>query len=364
MKRALVVLLALVMGAGLLFAADAPALKWQGWIRTGAGFYTQETGTTFEDYNYDRVGGDRIRLAFSYTSADAVVGFYSRLSLADSNWKTNTVNAAGFHRIYGWANLFNKMLKIKAGVLDDYTIATADWNGFGNTDTAVGLYFNLAPMAGLNVGFFQALPYSGAVDAADFYSGDLVGLSYAIPNIGAVQLGASLVSESNTTNVYTAPWTFGTATYAWFGFNLTAVKNLTAILENKVQFFSDATAFFLEQHVAYTMGSLTAGAYVGEVYDGTDFYFGVEPSVSYKLNDKLSVGVIANVYNNKSQTFMSPIDAGVVGDNTVHVPGDMNFGAGASVTYVVGGARLVLGDYYAAATGAGNIVYFNVDVSF
>jgi len=356
MKRVLVVLLALVMGAGVLFAAD-PQFKWQGWIRTGVGVVSADTGTTFMSYDYDRVGTDRIRLAFSWTSADAVVGFYSRLSLSDEVWLHATANTAGFHRIYGWASLFKGMLKVKAGLLDDYTVATADWNGFGNCDAKAGMYFNFVPMAGLNIGFFQVIPNdwkTTPVDVADFYNGDMVGLAYAIPNIGALQLGAILDSTPDATS--------GTAVY--FGFNFTGVKGLTAILESKVAFYDGSTPMWLEQNVGYAMGALTAGARFGETYDGTNFYWGVEPIVSYKLNGNLSVGVIGNVYSNSSQTFMSPIDADVFHPLTVGVPGDIGFGVGASLTYVVGGARFVVGDYYAADTNGGNIVYLNFDVSF
>lgn len=352
MKRALVVLLALVMGAGLLFAAD-PVVKWQGWVRSGVGLYTQETGTTFKAYDYDRVGGDRIRLAYSYTSADGNLGFYSRLSIVDGDFFTTTAKTAGFHRLYGWGKLFGGMLMIKAGILDDYSLATADWNGFGNNDGRAGIYLLATPMAGLNIGYFQQLPYGGAVELEKFYNpvkdgkGSIAGLSYDMKGIGKVSAG--VIAD------------YFTGSAAYFGFNLTAVKGLTAILEGKYQFNGATTPLWLEQNVGYAMGALTAGARIGENYNGTDFYWGVEPTVSYKLNSNLSVGVIGNVYNNKSQTFMSPIDAGVVDGGVV---GDLNFGVGASVTYTMGGVRLVLGDYYAAATGAGNIVYLNVDLSF
>jgi len=348
MKKALVVLLALACVAGLAFADGATA-KWSISSLYGLGVYSPSSGNQLVQWDYSRVGNDRTRLGFTYTSADGNAGFNSRLAMA------NTTTAA-FDQLNGWGKFFGGMLTVRAGVLDDYTIATTDWDGFGNTDGALGIYFNISPMAGLDIGVFQPIP--AAVTPFDNFLGPaggnyaLAGLAFSMPNLVAVQAGVKADKS------------------VWFGANLKAVPNLTAILEASISLATGNPMTFVE-NVAYAMGPLTVGARFGE-YSNSGLDWGVEPTVSYKVNDTITVNAIVNVYDLGEATggsihnlaFFGPQDAyGSVWTIGLGDPKTVNFGGGVSANVMMSGATLTIGDYYSAANLAGNLFYVNMDVS-
>jgi hypothetical protein len=344
MKKALVVLLALACLSAMAFG-DATA-KWSAATWYGFGIYMPSTGNVVNQYDYSWVGPGAFRLGFNYTAADGNAGFNARF--------TNTAPANGsmpvnVDRLNGWAKMFGGMLTVRAGLLDDYTIATADWNNFGKTDNKLGVYFDVSPIAGLDIGAFMPIP--GATDAVANVFGPakgayaVVGLAYALPNL------VTIVAGGDGSNA------------VYFGANVKAVPNLTAILEANISLAS-GNAMTFEQNIGYAMGPLTVGARIGEVNNSsaaTTLSWGIEPTVAYKISDAFTFNVIINAYNNKSQTWMSPIDAGVgvAGGNV----GDTNFGGGAFLNINQSGFSLTIGDYYAAATGAGNFFFVNGDVS-
>ena len=60
-----------------------------------------------------------------------------------------------------WGKLFDGLLTVKGGQLDDYGFGTKDWFNFGTLSgqdayVGPGIAFELAPMSGLKVLFFQA----------------------------------------------------------------------------------------------------------------------------------------------------------------------------------------------------------------
>lgn len=351
MKKALIVLLALCFVSAMAFA-DA---KWSVKTRYGFGIQSYSSGNELLGYDYSQVGAGRTRLMVNITSEDGNVGFNGRMQMKVQDYASVTSTKGYpviFSQLNGWAKLFSGMLTVRAGRLDDYTIATPDWNNFGTTDGSFGMYFDVSPMAGLDIGFFQVIPSDGAAVGASA-NGDIIGLAYAMPNLVSVQAGVILDFRNTAAN--------GHAIY--FGADVTAVPNLTAMLEAKVELLNGSTPITLEQNIGYSMGALTVGARIGEVSNSaaaTTLVWGVEPTVSYKVNDNVTVNAIANVYNDPGQTFMSPIDAGVVAGGAV---GTTNFGGGASFNWIMGGATLTVGDFYAAATGSGNLFYVNLDVN-
>lgn len=362
MKKALVVLLALACVAGLAFADGATA-KWSVSNLYGFGVYMPSTSgasTLLEGYDYSQVGSSRTRLTLNLTSADGNVGFNARFQ------DTALASAApNLNQLNGWGKLFGGLLTVRAGILDDYTIATTDWQTFGTTDGSVGIYFNITPMAGLDIGFFQKY---GPTPVTANMNGDKVGLAFAMPNLVSIQAGVALDNTVSAT----------AGNQIWFGANLKAVPNLTAILEGDVMLANGGTLILLEQNVGYAMGALTVGARVGEYSDGitSKLDWGVEPTVAYKVTDNIAINVIVNVYsiNNVANpitggtgttavTFMGPMDgwAGAIPQGAID--GTLNFGGGAFVTYSMGGFTLTVGDYYGANSTQGNLFFVNGDVS-
>jgi len=67
--------------------------------------------------------------------------------------------------------------------------------------------------------------------------------------------------------------------------NVTAVENLTAIVEADVTDLTDvANTLYLAQYVSYAMGDLSVGAYVDQTF-GTPFGWSVVPEVDYVMGD-------------------------------------------------------------------------------
>ncbi|HTZ53348.1 MAG TPA: hypothetical protein VMF68_16885 [Spirochaetia bacterium] len=348
MKKALVVLLVLACVGAAAFADDmaAPTAKWSAATWYGWAYAMPNSGAIVEQYDYSWVGAGAFRLGFSYTSSDGNAGFNARFT---NTAPLNASMAVNVDRLNGWAKMFGGMLTVRAGLLDDYTIATADWNNFGKTDNKLGMYFDVSPVAGLDVGAF--LPFPATSDAAanifapagGAYA--VVGASYAVPNLVTVVAGGD---ASNA---------------VYFGANVKAVPNLTAILEAKISLAS-GNAMTFEENVGYAMGPLTVGARIGEVNDSnasTAFSWGIEPTVAYKVTDAIALNLIINAFNNPSQTWMSPIDAkAILPQGNV---GDTNFGGGAFVTLTQSGFVLTAGGYYSAVTNAGALLFVNGDLS-
>jgi len=340
---------------GAFAFADGPTMAWKTNVYSGFGVATAGTVTTLQGYDYSWVGAGAVRFNMNYTSADGKAGFNSRLqmtmpdaSVAEGAFGGPTAN---FNQINAWAKF--GMFTVRAGMNDDYTIATPIWNNYGSTDGKVGIYFNVTPFDGLDVGYFQPIG-NVASDISNFFSPAgtaraTVGLAYTAKDIAKIELGA-----------LAADWSPSVPTTLYAGAALTAVKGLTAQLEGKFD-LGTTTSVALLENIAYNMGALTVGSYVGENLSGSNFYWGLEPTVAYKVTDNFSVNAIFNFYNNPSQTWMSPIDAGI--GIAGGYGNDFNLGAGLSVGYSASGATLTVGDYFAGASGGTNLFYVNLDLA-
>jgi len=364
MKKALVVLLALgCLGAAAF--ADAPVATWGVTGLYGFGVYSPSAGNSIVAYDYSMVGTNRTRLDFKLTSADGNAGFNT-----EAQYVGLAASAAGNGIIMNWTawqvwgKLFDGMLTVKGGQLDDYGPGTKDWFNWGTLSgedayVGPGIAFELAPTAGLKILFFQQIPVLGIPTPANL-NGDQVGLTYDAANIGGVQVGSIL------NNTYGTLLTQGTQVY--FGFNVTAVPNLTLIEETNVWLLNGNTPIAGEAYVSYVMGMLTIGSRFAIWTDtkGTDW--GIEPLITYKVDSNWAVNGIVGIYNygngtfNKIGyiTFYNPVDAGTIGLGDAKTT---NIGLGASVTYTLSGFTLSVGDYYAAGTNQGNLIYVNSDVT-
>jgi hypothetical protein len=356
MKRMIIALVVLALVGAFAFA-DGPAVAWKAWTYSGFGIVSTTSATTIAPYDYTWEGTGAVRLLMTDTSADGNAGFNSRLQMS---YPFTSSQTAAFNQLNGWAKMFNGMFTVRAGINDDYTIATPIWNNYGTTDGKVGIYFDISPLAGLDIGYFQPIPTAASPIAnlmAPTGSGHaILGLAYNMANIGKVELG------------YVA----ATPAQYYFGAAITAVKGLTAQLEGYVDANGGVVAL---ENVAYAMGAFTVGSYIGESVSGSTFNWGLEPTASYKLTSAFSLNAIANVYSTPvGMTWMSPIDAGMFGAAAtttapitpatgLFVTPTTGFGAGVSLSYTVSGSTVSFGDYYASGTGGGNIFYVNADLA-
>jgi len=318
------------------------------------------------------VGSNRTRLDFSWTSADGNAGFNNETQAVGVT--STSFSSVSFTAWQVWGKLFDGMLTVKGGQLDDYGFGTKDWFNWGTLSgqdayVAPGIAFELAPVSGLKILFFQQIPT--AAGSTLTLNGDQVGITYDVPNIVGVQVGTVL----NNNYPVATPLLPPVGTQVYFGFNVTAVPGLTAILEGNAWVLNGDTPISLEQNIAYTMGMLTVGARLGEYTNKGGLDWGIEPTVTYKLDSNFAVNAIVNVYdygnasiyssavgasNLGKITFFSPIDAGAIAGGATAT---VDFGVGANLTYTLSGFTLTVGDYYGAATGSGNIFYINSDVS-
>lgn len=346
MKKALVVLLALCVVGVMGFAET----KWSVSSLYGFGVVSNSAGNGVLGYDYSQVGGGRTRLKGTITSDDGNVGFLARFQDTALATGAGLVN---LNQLYGWGKLFGGMLTVKAGILDDYTISLGDWQCFGNLDGKTGIFFDATPISGLDIGFFQYIPtalgYAGV-------NGDVLGVSFLMPNVVRVGGGVTLNTSTSTA-------TSGNVAYAFF--DVKAVPGLTLNAEAQFALYNGDTPITAAENIGYAMGPLTVRAYVGEYMNKSGLDWGAEPIVSYKVNDNITVNAIVNIYSYGygavgNVTFMSPIDAGALAAGATKT---ILFGGGVFLNYAMGGFTLTVGDYYGADTTQGNLFFVNADVS-
>jgi len=276
MKKAIVLLLALAVLGGALFAQDAPVLKFDGYVSTGV-FYnvTQDQAKLYNYYNSGKP--DRVRFNANYT--DGTFGLKFRLQSNDFTAPTVTqaLVRAGF---------FDNMLVVKAGKLDDYSMATYD-NSYGTTDGAVGAQFYVKPIDALTIAYFLPIKpavYNSVADEWQFatteaglahaVTASMVGASYSLEGIGSFLLGGHF---------------FESVADTYFQFDLSAVENVGFTVE---VYNADLSAIdpAISFDTSYTMDKLVVELYGNlNTFTGTMFWL-AEPMVYYSVTDKVTVG--------------------------------------------------------------------------
>jgi len=345
MRRA-ILLLAVFLVVGALAFAEGPVATFGADAYNGIAIASPSTGTTVAAYDYSWVGAGGMDAKFQYTSADGNAGLRVRMRTTPEG--SATVGVANLNQFNAFGKFFNGMVTVRAGVLDDYTTATGVWNCYGNTDGAVGLYAAVAPVAGLTVGYFQPIP-AAAKDVAKLIDGAKAGVAYSMSGIGSVVAGAVLTSATYGMQIY-------------FGGSVSAVKDLSLSFEGAYTTASANSPIDFLLNAGYSMGALSVGSYVGVHSAGSELDWGLEPTVSYKVTDNLTVNAIVNLYGLSSTTgnklvWMSPIDAGAIAGGVE----SFNFGGGVSVNYAASGATITIGDFFSGATAGGNVVYVGME---
>jgi len=264
MKKLFVLLLAFAMvgavSAQAAAPAPAPVLTWSGYLNTGFQ-YTSSDGYVYL-WNADAGNMTRVRLSAAYTNGDFGVNF--RIQNSDVG---TTVGAQLFTQALVWGNLFDKMVTFKAGKLNDYTWATP-YSSWGALDGKTGLQVQLKPAAGLNVGFFVPLAATKSITVANTFKDVNVAAKYTADGVGTFLAHLDLGTTAN-------------ALYA--SANITAVKDLTLMLEAKM---ADLTAIgtttTFREYGSYALGDLAVGIYAEETL-ATTFGWAVCPEASYMV---------------------------------------------------------------------------------
>jgi hypothetical protein len=307
MKKALAILMVLAMVTGVAFAQDAPALTFSGAIKTGVQI---TSGDSAEDgaviaYNDDAGKISRFDLKGDYTDGDFGVSFRIR---AD-DFVTPKLSFG-----YVWGNVFSNMVTFKAGNIDDGAWATEGDDGFDVAD-GLGLQLQVKPIEGVNFGVKLTPGAATPMTTEQFASELAIGGAY-VSDLFNFQAGYKLdsdyddtVAADGTAKIYGYEFTgeeYALAfpdvkpedwAYAYVGFNVKAIENLTLKAEGKftsLGAYSDIGLAEINEIVAYAVTDpLAVGIVMYQWIPGNsdaETIMNFKPYVNYKLNDKATAG--------------------------------------------------------------------------
>ena len=353
MKKALVGFLILAVSAGIFAQEEKEqGLKLGGALKTGIQFQTSNEKDAAGDelyepsirmYNDDADKETRFDLNGAFTKDNYGVVFRLR---------TNTVLSGPeveVHQAYVWGDFLNQIINVKVGKIDD-----SAWNTDGDEDfhysTGNGLRLEVKPIEGLNVGLFLNGPNGDAINTAwqngnkfaldpqydnstptpqfthstfllakEFLLETSFGAKYesdAFYVAGGLRIDGkadgleTIEFDAGTTNDYVTD-DYDKGLGAYVGFGISAVENLTAVVEAKFSNLGKYAEYgwiWVNETLGYAITEqLEVGLVMHQYLFGEDNkfitgsndsvspYFTFEPEVSYGLTDKWTVGVSAPV---------------------------------------------------------------------
>ena len=282
MKKALIVLLILGVAGGLF----AQSVSWTGSVGTGLfiGF-----GENFDDvpvWAHDDDDGAGVIAKINGAYDADVWGL-----------KLGTVGRAGdgfdlsFYNAYGWMKLLNKIITVRAGMIDD-----GAWSTGLEYDTGIagggGIRIEVEPITGLNFGAFFTFPNGGlsAGKIGNFFQETVIGAEYK-SSLFRVDVAMALFSEeseySNFDNMDMR---------VIFGFEFTGVPGLTLGVSGGVDHlaeYADEGVFKIYEEGHYKLGALKVGLVLGQKMTGPDgfVWFLAKPKLEFAINSSFSVGL-------------------------------------------------------------------------
>jgi len=274
MKKAIVLLLALAVFGGAVFAQVTTAISFSGTVT----LFDQESQGVF---GQDGDGYDL--LTFKGATEDGLIGF----SMTDSDLFTGDFVLRDWNVYY---KLFDSKVRVMIGKLRnaDVRMILPNWNTnvFGGTEriSGYGLLTSVYPVDGLTLEL--NLPYDTTVmDTADVFQMADFGAKYVIADVGTIIFLANLdlVAETNKVN---------------FGFTYSGMENLTATLVYKGIFATDTEHLFAVG-AAYEMGALSVGLEFAGDYVTEELYFDVAANADYTISDALSAGLLALYFSDE-----------------------------------------------------------------
>jgi hypothetical protein len=412
-------------------AAAAPGLKFSGSVKTGLRVQTVKAGGPVSGYESGRTGFDffsdnvddddgnndgraiRFDLNGLYDAGDWGVKFGFRTQLEKSSGVASGgmgSPAGSVREAFAFANFLNKVVNVKAGVIDSVV-----WNTGGlknrDLDRGLGVRVELTPIKGLNAGLFfgdgtQSYGVTGgAATAENFFQFITFGAIYKTDAFYAAAAykprgkpkGDGGNNKSITDNVGLDN---GTVRNQFIlGFGVTAVENLEVNVEalfvdgfdeerNPAKYSNYRNNINLD--VNYTIGSITPGLefyyymprtinYItnemtSSPYSSSSLNFPVDsteiriyPKAFYEVNDNLTVGgAIKLKFRTADIDDKSKIQDGYKEWKGVSL-GDLEFSIQPSLEYKIGNATIVLFDEVFFVTynnGLSNTVQLDFIYSF
>jgi hypothetical protein len=290
MKKLFVVLLALTAIGVAAFAQDAPVWTFGAVWNTGA-VITMGDSTSVPDATimlYDNNEPTIVRARFiGQVDLD---GFGAKWYVALPESKTIYTPALAFTNWWVYANVFNKMVQINVGAMDNSFSGTVN-KGYGGA-SAAGFQIVAKPIDGLQIGVDIPVSPSvllGDVLVKDQFAAIQIGAFYTMPNLASFAL-----TYVNSTTAITGP--VSKSSEFDFGVNVLAVPNLTAQFEGKLALLGDTVngSYELFQNAAYVMGPLTpALALTEDIYavSGSKMKIAINPSIDYMVMTGSNVGL-------------------------------------------------------------------------
>jgi hypothetical protein len=290
MKRALVVLLALVMGAGLLFAADQAPAKWGAYLEGYYYFWNQDGQVALADQY----------TAFTLSYSEPVFGFTATMEPAAGDF------FVAWRNVQGWYSLFDGMLKVTVGKdrISDYRSTTYEDGGNAYTRWANaewGLALQVVPVKNLSVGAFVKFPQ--VLTAQDYVDMLAFGASYAIPDMATINVVFRTMDSA-----ITAPVVDTKENELGVGVTINAIKGLPISLGYGLSLYaaSDPRSNILLS-TKYTMDALTllfdANVTLWTA-NANDFGYAADLVASYALSKAWTAGVQLE-YGNQSYADMT-----------------------------------------------------------
>jgi len=279
-KKSLVLIVALFVFHTPAHAQTGDAVRLSVELGTGAQDVITFSGSSRSDamslYDVNSGKPSRFRVGLGVGSADGNWGITTRL---DSEVLQSVSITATWNRALVWGKVFDKLLTVKAGLLDEEAFAFT-WRPWGaeNTwgaqfDGNIGAELQVRPVGGLTVGYI--FPIQEGVSFVDSLKGSYIAAAYEMSAVFTLVAGVQLVSVPNSSD-------------AWLGLDVKAWESLTARLAAQATDISDAHTSWLEiyQEAGYVLAGLGLNLKAWEeVYALADSGIGwqVETTVSYPI---------------------------------------------------------------------------------
>jgi len=253
MKHITLLAVVALLCVGALAFGDSATVALTGGVEGGAKIVLGDTSTIQQFTNNEGTTG-WANLAVAATLGDLSANFYLR----SSDFATWTIPNA-------WVTekLFNKMVELRAGSIDNGVSGTA-YNGWGGL-SGVGIQVVVNPVAGMSAGVFLPAPLA-AGELVPTLAKFKAGATYSLPNIANI----ALTFQNWAATGYEID----------AGVSITAVPNLSAYIEAQVP---NGGTIALTEDASYAMAPLTISL---EVYEwlGTEFNMSIAPKVAYAMD--------------------------------------------------------------------------------
>jgi hypothetical protein len=288
MKKLGIVAVLLAAGAFAASGVFAQELKFDGYINSGLGV-VYSNGENDPDPFIAAVGNDsfsngwNVRLNANYTNEAGNAGALVRLSAAGGySWFGVPIG-------YGWFSVFDKVLTVKGGIVDDGTWNTGGAYLNGDMGEGLGALVKVTPIAGLDIGlgaFLAETPLSSQENAeiADqnpylggrYYARELdqakytFSVGYTLPELLKVVASYRPKSEAQTGAV-----SGNLASRARIGVSLLAVPKLKAVVELELDNLQDFSGLKTGEEDAW--GGIVGSSRVDAVPASPEIKFRTDP---------------------------------------------------------------------------------------